>query len=587
MKALRFQALGDLPRYARPHTGALLMVLALGLVDAVASLAQPLALRGLLENVSSGASVAVPLLVLLALFAIQPAVAGLQAITLGRIGEHFVLSMRLALVDHLLRLPVAEHDRLRRGDVLSRVSGDATLLSAAINSGALVASVGSFSFLGAIVIMALIDWQLLTVALVTTSMATVCVAYLSPGIRRSTRAAQDQLGEMTAALQQVLDAARTVKASRAEGRESAAIGRYARAVYHSRLRTVRRDAFMEPLSTVAVQGAFLVVLGVGGARAAAGSTSVADLVAFLLYLFILVFPLELLFGAISDFQQALGAAERIQEMLVLPTEPAYPQPNTGSDPVDQSPCTYEAPVMEFDRVSFGYEPGQPVLEEVSFCVPRFALTAIVGPSGSGKSTLLALIERFYDPDRGIVRFEGRDISTIDREQLRAHIGYVEQSTPVLAGTLRSNLVYAAPAATEAEIRDVLVRTNLADMAERLPAGLETPIADAGASLSGGERQRVAIARALLADPAVLLLDEPTSQLDAVNESTLCKALADGTKTIIVVANRLATVVNADQIVVLNDGRVQAVGRHADLLASSNLYRTLCATDLVAHDELRT
>ncbi|MGH9896782.1 MAG: ABC transporter ATP-binding protein, partial [bacterium] len=316
---------------------------------------------------------------------------------------------------------------------------------------------------------------------------------------------------------------------------------------------------MEPLSTVAIQGAFLIVLGVGGARAAAGIMSVADLVAFLLYLFIIVFPLELLFGAISDLQQAIAAAERMQEVLALPTEQPYRQSNTDAGTVDQRSWHHEGPVVVFDGVTFGYEPGQPVLEEVSFCVPRGALTAIVGPSGSGKSTLLALVERFYDPDRGVVRFEGSDITTIDREQLRAHIGYVEQSAPVLAGTLRSNLVYAAPGATEAEIRDVLVRTNLTDMAHRLPAGLETPIAEAGASLSGGQRQRVAIARALLANPSVLLLDEPTSQLDAVNEAAMCLALADGTKTVIVVANRLATVVNADQIVVLKDGRVQSVG----------------------------
>ncbi|HEV3378697.1 MAG TPA: ATP-binding cassette domain-containing protein [Thermoleophilaceae bacterium] len=241
-------------------------------------------------------------------------------------------------------------------------------------------------------------------------------------------------------------------------------------------------------------------------------------------------------------------------------------------------------LVVFDRVSFGYRPDLPeVLHEVSFEVPARGVTGIVGPSGAGKTTLFALLERFYEPDAGTIRFQGRDLAAWPRAVLRAQIGYVEQEAPVLAGTLRDNLLYAAPEAGEDALEAVLREARLDELVARLPHGLDTQISARGTSLSGGERQRIAIARALLRRPALLLLDEAASQLDAVNEMALrdTVARAGETRAVLAIAHRLSTVVAARRIVVLEAGRVRATGSHAELVQSDALYAELAATQLTA------
>ncbi len=233
-------------------------------------------------------------------------------------------------------------------------------------------------------------------------------------------------------------------------------------------------------------------------------------------------------------------------------------------------------------MTFAYRPGHPVLRKVSFSATAGSETAIVGPSGAGKSTLFALIERFYEVQSGRILLHGVDIRDIPVEELRRRIGLVEQSTPVLAGTLRENLLYAAPTARSSTVANVVERVNLGPTIARFPDGLDTEIGDAGTTLSGGERQRIAIARALLANPEVLLMDEPTSQLDALNERLLRSAMniVAEQAALVVIAHRLSTVREADQIVLLSDGVVQNIGHHDDLLASDPLYRELAATQLL-------
>jgi ATP-binding cassette subfamily C protein len=316
---------------------------------------------------------------------------------------------------------------------------------------------------------------------------------------------------------------------------------------------------------------------VGGARVASGAISVGTLVAFLLYVFYLMSPINQLVQAITQYQVGAAAVSRIQEAQRLPVEPAGPPaalPAPGEMPVS----------VAFEDVRFRYAAESPQVHHgVSFEIPPGGMTAFVGPSGAGKTTVFSLIERFYEADSGHIRIDGIDVREWPIADLRAAIGYVEQDAPVLSGTLRENLLYGAPHADEDELHQALRISRLDGFVARLPGGLDTLVGHRGTKLSGGERQRVAIARALLRRPRLLLLDEATSQLDAVNEAALRAAVADAaqTTTVLVVAHRLSTVTMADRIVVMDAGRVRAVGTHAELVAGDPLYAELAATQFLA------
>jgi len=349
-----------------------------------------------------------------------------------------------------------------------------------------------------------------------------------------------------------------------------------------------------------------VVLGVGGFRVASGAIEIASLVAFILFLFMMIGPLGSAFGALTSVNQALGALGRIQEIIALPSETT----NDLEIAATASAAIETDAAISFENVEFAYPEGAkkdevakvvaevvstsaiPLVEDapqdltvlrgVSFTAARGKRTALVGPSGAGKSTILALIERFYDPTAGVVRLGGIDVRAIDRTDLRSQIGYVEQDAPVLAGTIRENLLLGAPTATDEQCVEVLRSVNLMEVLERNDLGLDAAVGEDGVMLSGGERQRLAIARTLLAAPPILLLDESTSSLDGLNEQMLREAIdaVAENRTLIVIAHRLSTVVDSDQIVVLEHGRVVGVGTHSELVVSTPLYKELAKHQLL-------
>jgi len=797
------------------------VVVVLSILGALASLAQPLLVSQVITVVQQNQPLGALVWGLVALVVVSGLISGYQHYLLQRTGEGVVLSSRRKLIGRMLRLPISEFDTRRTGDLVSRVGSDTTLLRAVLTQGLVEAIGGSLTFLGALIAMLVIDPVLLGLTVLVIAASVVTVTLLSQRIRVASRMAQEKVGALAASVERAISAIRTVRASNATDREIAAVDSDATGAYLMGLQVAKISALVVPIAGIAMQVSFLVVLGVGGFRVASGQITVANLIAFILFLFLMILPLGQAFGAITSVNSALGALGRIQEIIDLPAEDQFDRdlfPLAITVGAANESVLPDAPAISFENVFFGYAtqtspadaavpvaaagddgpgagsgvgsgaapaagdsgvspaglsadvmpnalvtalvapgvieamlaepdlidadlaaadraaadraavdlahaeqaaahlaaaehaaatmaaarpaaalaadataaanasaraaataatsaeaaaeasaamtaavyaaatgtvsvaavaaatsfaapapapssasdaeapdpdtssisdapetPGtpaaldsgsapdagtrgsgidagpvadssepRPVLRGVSFSAPRGLRTALVGPSGAGKSTILALIERFYDPNAGVVRLGGLDIRTLDRTALRSQIGYVEQDAPVLAGSLRDNLVLSAPNATDEECIAVLHAVNLGEVLERDPAGLGAAVGESGVMLSGGERQRLAIARALLAAPPILLLDESTSSLDGVNEQ-LMRAAIDAVavdRTLIVIAHRLSTVVDSDQIVVLDRGQVIGTGTHSELVVSTPLYRELAKHQLL-------
>ncbi|WP_248150960.1 ABC transporter ATP-binding protein [Microbacterium aoyamense] len=623
------------------HKGVLAVVAVLSVFGAVATLAQPLVVGQVIERVQNEIPLGNLLWAIVALVVASSLISGFQHYLLQRTGTAVVYSSRRKLIARILHLPISEFDARRTGDLVSRVGTDTTLLYAVLTQGLADAVGNALLFVGAIIAMALIDWMLLALIVAVIGVSVVGVTLLSGRIRTATAEQQEKVGELASSVERAVGSIRTVRAAGASDREIASITRTATDVYGVGVRIAKVSALVVPIAGIALQVSLLVVLGVGGFRVASGAISIASLVTFVMFLFLLIAPLGSFFGAITSVNQALGALGRIQEVLDLPTESqgdaalaaslSSPQPSAVAEQRTESPGTVlassdplaraeGAPAIEFRDVRFAYPeavvaarrkaesealsaleaahvdtssvtlpdapggavPDRDVLRGVSFAVPRGARVALVGPSGAGKSTTLALIERFYDPTAGAILLDGVDVRAIDRAALRAQLGYVEQDAPTLAGTIGDNLRLASPEASDQECEAVLRAVNLGEVLDRSDLGLDAPVGESGVMLSGGERQRLAIARALLAAPPILLLDESTSSLDGLNEQRMREAIDAVTagRTLIVIAHRLSTVVDSDLIVVMDHGSVVGQGTHSELVQSTPLYRDLAKHQLL-------
>lgn len=562
--------------YARPHQRILIVGLLLGLLGTGAELVTPLVTKAVLDGLEVDASLRGPV-TLLAVLLVAGAVIGLvQAILLGTLAERIILAARTGMVRHLLRTRVTELGTRSAGEMVTRVTSDTMLIREATTSSIVNAVNGLVGLVGALVLMAYLDLVLLGTTLGVIVVVGVLAALLMPRLAKAQQEAQEEIGALGGRLEGVLRALRTVKAARAEARETGRIAGHAERSAEKSIRAVRLEAWAWTITGGGINLAIMLILGVGAYRVAAGDMTVTTLVAFLLYAFQLMMPVMLLTMSLTAVQSGLAAAARIGEIDAMATE----TDTATAGPVAATTAADAA--LELRDVEYRYSPeAAPALDGVSLTIPRHGHTAIIGPSGAGKTTIFSLLLKFLQPQQGEIVLDGRPFAEWRLGDLRSRIAYVEQDTPLVPGTLRENLSYATPKATDDELWAALTTVRLDRRVRELEHGLDTVLSPT--TMSGGERQRVALARALVTDAELLLLDEATAQLDGLSEAAVAEGIrrqaAKGA--VVTIAHRLSTVIDADQIVLLEAGRVRAVGTHQELLRSDQLYRELVAALRIA------
>jgi len=549
----------------------------LGMFGAAAALAQPIAIGELIASISAKRSVAVPIISLIVFLCLDAVLAAAQAFLVGHVGEGIVFDCRRELVGRLLGADVAEFNRRSQGDLLTRSVTDTALVKVALANSLAILFVEGFMVVGGAVLMLLVDPLLTALTIGCLTIASLLCINLARRVRIVAMRNREETGQFATELQRVLAALPTVKACRAEKLEKKRIEDAARRARLSGIKVGWLSAALTPTMNIGMQMSLVIVVGAGMGRVAIGAMPLSSLTTFIMLLFYLASPLVMFFMAIGQLQQARAAIRRVDELLIIEQE-------SDSRKALQSPSVGSVEfAVQFEDVGFHYDDRPEMLRGVTFDVPLRGITAVVGRSGAGKTTLFQLIERFYRPRAGRVLLFGEDIALMDLAKLRRLVGYAQQDSVAMRGTIRENLLYADPSADQGNIDRVLDVTGLREVIETLPAGLRTELGDQGYGLSGGQRQRLCIARALLPRPAVLLLDEVTSQLDSESEQQLRGAIrrVSADCAVIVIAHRISTVMDAEQIIVLEDGRVRAVGKHNELLNSDELYSRLASTQFAA------
>ncbi|MFY1654523.1 ABC transporter ATP-binding protein [Solwaraspora sp. WMMB762] len=574
--------------FARPHRRALGLGLFLALIGSAAGLATPMVTKWVLDTLTGAASLRGPVLALLGLLVLGVVIWLWQWILLGTVGERVILDARQSMVRRLFRATVPAVTARPTGEFVTRVTSDTVLLREAASSSVIGLINGSVRLVGTLVLMAVLDLVLLGATVASVAGMTVLFSLLLPGIAKARERAQEHVGKLGAALEGTLRAIRTVKVSRAEQRQSERIVGEAHESARQNIAAIRREALAWTVAWAGIQLAIITILGLGAWRVGTGALPVSSLIAFLLYAFGLMEPVTTLSRHLTALQSGIAAAGRIRQVEAMPAEAdptatpapaARPEPGTSPEPAarraGRATADTDRPVLELRQVTAGYGPDLPAaVHDIDLAVPRRGHLAVVGPSGAGKTTLFSLILRFLVPQRGELLLDGRPYPSLGHEQVRSRLAYVEQDTPVIPGTIRENLLFTHPDATDGEIHRALHAVRLTEKIDSLGDGLDTLLTPS--SMSGGQRQRIALARAILRRPDVLLLDEATAQVDGLTEAAIHDCIREqaGNGAVVTIAHRLSTVIDADIIVVMDSGRIRAYGDHRTLLATDELYRDL-------------
>ncbi len=484
------------------------------------------------------------------------------------IGQWVTHDLRRTLYSHIQRLSLAYHDQKRTGDLITRVTSDIDAIQSFIASGPLNALINSLTLLGMVGIMFYINWRFTAIALSVAPLLFAVVYTYTRRIKKASREVRKKEGEIVSVIEEVLSSIRVVKAFAREDYEQRRLEEESLESVEIALRARVLKAKLAPLVEIIVAAGTCLVLWFGARMVLDGELSAGSLVVFILYLGKMYKPMQELSKMTDAYSKATVGYERIREILEMDGE------------VKDLPGARPAPRLrgriEFEKVNFSYEPGSPVLKDVSFKIEPGQVAALAGPTGAGKTSIISLIPRFYDPDSGVVKIDGYDIRRFQQKSLRQQISFVLQETLLFHAPIWNNIAYGKPEASRAEILRAAELANAREFIERLPEGYNTMVGERGVTLSGGQRQRIAIARAIIRDTPILILDEPSSGLDAASEELVFEALdrlMQG-KTSIVIAHRLSTIRRADIIFVVADGTIVERGNHEELLKSGGVYSKL-------------
>jgi len=590
-----------LKRLLRPHASSLVIGLLAVIGEGIAGLLEPWPLKIVFDNVLRSRSSqghgwlnrfleahtgADPIAILkfAALAALVIAVFGAvcsytEKYLTTSVGQWVMHDLRRTLYFHVQRLSLAYHDHKQTGDLISRVTSDIDAIQSFIASGLLGAFTDTLTLAGMIGVMFYLNWRFTLIALSVAPPLFAVVYSYTRRIKRASREVRKKEGEIVSVIQEVLTSIRVVKAFGREDYEQRRLEEESLESVEIALRARSLKSKLAPIVEIIVAIGTAMVLWFGARMVLRGGLEAGSLIVFIFYLGKMYKPMQDLSKMTDSYSKAAVGYERIQEVLNAHREVA--------DMPGARPAPRFKGGIEFEHVTFGYEPDVPVLRDVSFRIEPGQVAALCGPTGAGKTTVISLIPRFYDPGAGVIRIDGTDVRRYTQKSLRQQISFVLQETLLFHGTVWSNIAYGKPGATRAEILRAAEIANAREFIEKMPQGYDTVVGERGVTLSGGQRQRIAIARAVIRDSPILILDEPSSGLDAASEKLVFEALdrlMEG-KTSLVIAHRLSTIRRSEVIFVIDKGAIVERGKHAELLKSGGLYAQLYELQFRQEEEL--
>ncbi|MFP3919983.1 ABC transporter ATP-binding protein [Lysinibacillus telephonicus] len=544
------------------------------LITTIAGLSIPLLTREMVDGFSIESLNSFLIFVIILVFILQAVIDGISIYALTYVGQKMVARLRERLWNQLLHLPVHYFDKNTSGETVSRVVNDTGVLKDLISQHFPQFIGGIITIIGSVIILFIMDWKMTLLMFIAIPITVLFMVPLGSRMSKISRNLQDETASFTANVQQTLSEIRLMKASNAEKTEQQKGLSGIEKLFTYGLREGRIFSLIGPLMYLVVMVVIVILLGYGGIRVADGSMTTGSLVAFLLYLFQIIYPITSFTMFFTQLQKAKGATERIIEILELNAEPGQNGkdmdiPNKGIHVVD---------------VSFSYNEEEPVLNNLSFEVEPGTMVAFAGPSGGGKSTMFALLERFYEPTSGEILIGNTPIRELSLSSWRKQIGYVSQDSPMMVGTIRENLCYGLEDSENIDddrLWEVAKMAYAEQFIKEFPNGLDTEVGERGIKLSGGQRQRIAIARAFLRDPKILLMDEATASLDSQSEGFVQDALErlmEG-RTTFIIAHRLSTIVSANKIIFIEKGQITGEGTHQQLVKTHSLYREFAEQQL--------